>query len=203
MSDLETTYQRQRRSDRWLPARVALATARVEQRGRGFWNAETGPTEQVVASEWHHDGYDYRAVVVYDTAPDTSWLGTFTDDPTGAIPTGGGYREYAYFRPENPGIDNLPHFQRAGMPADEARARCAELDRSEMRLALSDEWYGVIVTCSVMGRELGEASLWGIHDDTVGMVYCAETAREMADEATYEADATVAKHLGTVRELVA
>lgn len=196
-------YRKIRRGNPRLPARHALAVARMNLAAVGFWNFDPyGP--EVLSAEWSADGYAFRSSVVYDFDPDTSWLGEFTDDPTDAIPNpGAGHREYAYFRPGNPGAGTYPYLRAAGWTRDAARRECARLDREAMELAREPEFYGVTVTASLMGRELGSASLWGCSDDDHRYPYLADVARDLASEAAREADRAIARKLGTAAEVIA
>lgn len=199
-------YRQARRADRWLGAREALRRARATDSARSFWNADEESNEWA-AAEWSdpETGYAYRAVVVSCDDNDLSWLGEWTDNPDGAIPNDERERgSYAYFRPENPGIENYPYFRRAGMGRTEARERCADLDREAMRQARSSEdWFGVEVTASLGGRVFGTASLWECYDSDRHYPYLAEVAAELAPEAAHEADRTIARKLGTVAEVIA
>lgn len=204
MSDLAKLYRSERRANPYYGARTCLAIARMIDQGRGFWNASPSGSEYE-AAEWRQDGYQMRAVVVIDQDPDISWLGEFTDDPDGAIRANpdSDHGTYSWFRPENPGIDNLPYFRAAGMGKADALARCAELDREAVEMAREPEFYGVTVTASLGGEVWGEATLWGVDDVAGSFAYAASVARdELAPEAAHEADAAIARKLGTVAEVI-
>lgn len=201
-----TIYRNRRKADRWEPASTALTVARMLDAAPAFWNEWRADCGEVEAAEWREGGYQLRAVVYDDPDADLSWLGEFTDTwEPGAVSNADSTTWHAlkWFIPANDPHENYPYFRRAGMGRAEARQRCHDLARQAMLTAREPEVYGVTVTASLGGRVLGEASCWGIHDEYPHLAYVAEVARECAADAICEADATLARRLGTAREVIA
>lgn len=148
--------------------------------------------------------YSVRVSIVPDDAPDMSWLGTFTDrwEP-GAIrvPDDGRPRVWCYapaaftyarwFVPSGMRgtYEELrAYYSRAGYSRGDADYRARKDIRGDMMVALGYYPYGIVVTVSLAGVELGHDSLWGCDGDEP-----AETVREydMIGQALDDARATL------------
>ncbi len=107
--------------------------------------------------------------------PDISWLGTFTDDPTDAIPnTQAGRASFEYFRPE-PG-----HLMSQGEIArTHGKARAADLYAAQceaiITMALAEQSYVWVQVCDDDGIDLGESGIGGVYiDDTVDILWSVD-----------------------------
>lgn len=139
-------------------------------------------------------GFKIECKIELDTDPDLSWLGKYSDSPgVNAIKRNPGILEvwdYEYFNPGN-GDYGLPRGKNGGVNA-EAR-KYAYQDYRRMERYNAGDWcmYGLVVTASRYGVELGEASLWGVESDC--QEHIAETFRELVHEAISAANDKIAE----------
>lgn len=183
MTHNPTRYRRLRAEG--YRARDALAIARDE--AQAFLSP--GETET-----WTDGPWTFTATATWDDYPDTSWLGRFTDrwEPD-AIPTNGDRGECAWFVPENPGRAEIPYYRRAGMGRHDAWLKARELDRDALARARAPEHY--IVTVTAEGPfGIGEATV-GRVDDSYPYAYLSTLARELADEARHDAEASAVRRM--------
>jgi hypothetical protein len=170
-------FRNYRREHPYTSASVALTVAK-RQTTDPTWAADLiGSGDRYTGTL--PGGYDVVITMEYDDDTDTSWLGEWTDDPTGAVPNpdpDSGRGSYKYFRPEN--IEPWEGYWRQGMSRAAARARVRQAMTEDAREALEPA-YVVTVRVSREGIELGsdrlggcrgyESALWAADDhDMVG-----------------------------------
>lgn len=168
-----------------------------------------GRGKDVHVADFERDGFDIHVRVVWDEDFERGDDGEFvnTRDDHDTYPTERYHdallrhgrpceesRVYNYFRPTETARANAKYYSKAGMSRGVAWEKAQEIMRSIVHYATSDDVYayGVIVTASKEGIELGENSLWGITFDMSARN--VETMRELdrcadecADEAIHEA----------------
>jgi len=158
MSTTYTAYRRVRREYPGLPASHALAILR--RREAPAWAASFDQVgDDYVGTV---DGWDIRIMAEPDEDADLSWLGTWTDDPTDAVPnSNGSYGSYKYFRPEPSILPTPADLRKAGMPS----SRVPEAIRESMQAAEREAHitpYDVTVRATRDGQT-GYDSLGGVY----------------------------------------
>lgn len=201
------TYQRARAQG--TPARYAATLAR--------WAATPPELEWTTdrsgfpAARLSRDGYDIRVRCEPDYESDPlegvgalEWPARWADPdhtPPGTVKvrTRNGY---AYWRSETPFADRVADFRRRGYargPAWDAARADLEAEAKAVDGQDPPSSYGVIVTASRAGVELGSASVWGVSADwdeitrDDGTRYLDETARELIPQAIEDARASLAR----------
>lgn len=192
-------YRRQREAG--VGAKVALQIVRFDARTpkydflEGF--NEYGNVKGQVA------GFDVTVRSVYDEDAhlgDDDVTGTFTDRfEEGCITNTARYYSYAqngqgskWYKPSNYDLQYAESEVRA---SGVAKGRFAEALRERLERAMTEDagrqYFGVLVTVSFDGEELGTASLWGIDviPDYSTNAYFQETAEELIEEAIDQAKA--------------
>jgi hypothetical protein len=153
--------------------------------------------------EVEHEGFTVRVRFDYDTDPDLSHIGEFSDTPEdGAIDhhatgkwlgrshRGDRYFNSAYF------ADGLKYYlETEKLSEEEARAkadRAALQDYERLVGYYTDEWsyLGMIVTIFLKGVKLGESSVWGVESDA-GSAHFTEMYEEQLHEAMIDARKTL------------
>jgi len=177
-------------------SRTCLGIARMVE-------APTLDFEEMTHGRWEkrayltRNGFDVVVRIIPDDYPDTSFLGTFTDDPDNAIPTGGGSRDWQFFRPE--GMDDLYEWLRTkgGMTVEQATDKRSEAAQLALRQATDPYVYQVVVTVYRQGVELALDALSGVYfdqeHDPWGDHYGTELANDMIPTAIEEAKAVLAR----------
>lgn len=148
--------------------------------------------------------YEITVKVVIDEDAqlgDDDVTGTFTDrDEDGCVKNtlyGPNGQRMKYYLPSNYTRENTYNDLRAqGMSKSVARDAYNKRVQAEMYDDAHREYYGVMVTASVAGREVGSASLWGI--DSVPGYDVAAYFREVAVDLISEATSEAAERLPTV-----
>lgn len=147
---------------------------------------------------WKADGFTFRATIQPDDDAEPDFLGTFTDDWSEDVivirPRCRG--DWKYFLPANTERSHYESLRDMHYGRTRARELARQYVRQDFERARSygRDWnmYGVTVTISRAGVELGCDSLWGI-DAEPGDSYWADVAAELVGEALAHAKATLAK----------
>ncbi len=189
--NLNDRYRRIRRENRYMPADHAIAVARRQVAPQWAedmdYNAYTGWVGTV-------DNFHVEIRTEVDDIQDISWLGTFTDDPTDAIPNPEyQHGRFKFFRPDVFQVESLESLRRQWGRTQAAEIRAIRLDQT-VRTAL-DTQYTIIVdvydprentyigTTSLGGCfwETAEDILWHVHDnDLIEQAASADGADMMA-----------------------
>lgn len=116
------------------------------------------------------EGFDIEVRIVPDNDSDMSDLGTFTDAwEEGAVRNPNHRHDshvYAWFVPERATMEELyPWYREQGSSKAVARERVRQAAEEDAQYAADNRSYGVIVTASKAGVELGSESLWGVTFD--------------------------------------
>jgi hypothetical protein len=167
MSDLRTLYRQHRTQG--MNASSALAYARtIINRENVDFPCPSYPGDDCETFE--RDGFTIQIRVKHDETADFSHLGELSDRwERGAIAWKGDRHEYKYFIPTNSEEDQyrgLLDMKYGRAQARDAARECVKADYEQMKAFCGDRsaMYGVIVTASREGVELGKDSLWGVDD---------------------------------------
>lgn len=169
-SDLRTLYRKHRADG--MAARSALTYAReIIKRENVDFPYPTCPGEGVVT--FKRDGFTIRIRVEYDDHMDLSYLGELSNRwRTGAMKWDGDRNSYEYFIPtqsEEAQYRDLRGMKYGRVQARELAREYVKADYKQMKDFCEDRaaMYGVIVTASRKGVELGEDSLWSVDDSYI------------------------------------
>jgi len=147
-----------------------------------------------------------------DDCPDLSWLGEFRDDwRPGCIDRkpywsqDAGRYECRYWSPGHPYTHHRDWYKRHGYSKHEAHTRaraCVLQDHRRHEDYCRGDWWvvGLIVSVSLDGHKLGQASIWGVESDC-GEEYRDELVADLTADATAEARKALADILAAVGAL--
>jgi hypothetical protein len=170
MSDLRTLYRKHRADG--MAAHDALACTRhIIERQNVDFPYPTYPGDR--CEMFQREGFTISIKVEYDDHTDLSYLGELSDrwEP-GAMKWSGGRDSYKWFIPTNSEEDQyrgLREMKYGRTQARDAARECVKADYKQMKDFCEDRaaMYGVIVTASRKGIELGEDSLWSVDDSYI------------------------------------
>lgn len=194
---LVDAYRRHRRTP-YEGARHALYLARRELAGhRHDWNGWGDPATADLGTV---DGCEVTATVrcTYEPA-DLDFLGTFTDDPDGAVPNPVWERgSYKYFRPEWSIEDRSDYYRRQhGMTRPVADAFALDAVAGDARMAATLTYYTVEVVARIGGAD-GYASMgFDASDDCDALALAEEVMGDddLVADAVHEAWKSLARKL--------
>lgn len=181
-----------------LSARLALDIARQVDDLPDWADDLTMAGERV---RFTRDGFDVTVRLEYDSYPDRSYLGVFTDKPQdGAIPVARRDRyapsafkiDYEYFLPEITEAEHYESLRKLKYGKAQARATARRYVREAYEAVVNGASFVLSVTVSRAGVELGEAALGGIDfsdsllDDT-DRTYLVEVIEDILPDAIDEA----------------
>lgn len=163
--------------------------------------------------EVEHEGFTVRVRFDYDTDPDLSYIGEFSDTPeAGAIDhheqgrwLGRSWRGDRYFNPTNYSSALKYYQETEKLSEEEAKARAdreAMQDYNRLVGYYTDEWsmLTMVVTVYLNGVMLGDSSLGGVDSDS-GSAHFLEIYEEQLHEAMVEARKTLDKLVEAAEKL--
>lgn len=179
------TYRQIRRENPRFPAQYALAVAKRRHTQPPWADEFSEDRDGVFTGEVH--GFAITISSEIDDDQDISWLGTFTDDPDGAVKNPGydGPNTYKYFHPDN--VETIEElrargFSRAGAEAERTR-RAEEAAQSAL-----EPQYIVSVAVSRGDVEILTNYLGGCYIDSANDLLWTVHDHGMIDEAISQAE---------------
>ena len=191
--DLIMTHVRYlRRADRWLTASEALRQARARFASAHWPDGIEGDYDGTASGVV--DGFDIAVRVEYGWGDD--YPGTFTNDPTDAVPLRSpDDRSYKYWLPESGYTVEMlaaDYMRFRGMPKAVAYERALKSLQDEADEAADGaNWGTIVVTASRRGVKLGDAAMSGCYVATESDVAEAVADYDLIGEAIDNARATL------------
>lgn len=152
------------------------------------WRGDSAETER--------DGYLVRVTVEPDDFMDLSWLGTFTDDPDGAVPNpdwNGDSRTYRYFVPTYTLEERRRDLSALGWAKGPAEQEARRQIEQDARRAVDLREYVIGVKVSREGVELGSAYIGGCDFDGLEEAEQMIAEYDLIGEAITEANETLGR----------